>query len=224
MAHSSSPHAMAARALAAIGQRFYSRGWVHGTSGNFSAVVSDDPLRLAITASSVHKGELRPAHILQVDGNGQVLGKATRVPSAETLLHLEIVKRRNAGAVLHTHSIWGTLLSDSARQGGVAIEGFEMLKGLVGVRTHEHREWIPVVDNDQDMPRLARVVGNVLEAQPNAHALLLRRHGLYTWGASVSEAERHVEILEFLFEVIGRAATIGQTTAQSVEENLSWHS
>jgi methylthioribulose-1-phosphate dehydratase len=32
----------------------------------------------------------------------------------------------------------------------------------------------------------------------------LRRHGLYTWGESLADAERHVEILEFLFETIGR--------------------
>ena len=40
----------------------------------------------------------------------------------------------------------------------LAIEGFEMLKGLEGVRTHQHREWIPIVPNDQDMTRLAGVV------------------------------------------------------------------
>ena len=116
------------------------------------------------------------------------------------------------------------MLSDVAQPGGVGIEGFEMLKGLAGVRTHEHRELIPVVDNDQDMSRLAVVVGNVLDAQPNAHGLLLRRHGLYTWGATLAEAERHVEILEFLFEVMGRAATAGQATTQPVEETLSWRS
>ena len=36
---------------------------------------------------------------------------AARV-SAEALLHVEIVRARGAGAVLHTHSIWSTLLSD----------------------------------------------------------------------------------------------------------------
>jgi methylthioribulose-1-phosphate dehydratase len=33
---------------------------------------------------------------------------------------------------------------------------------------------------------------------------LLARHGLYTWGQSVAEARRHLEALEFLFEVEGR--------------------
>src|SRR5215212_9763435 len=131
MASSSSALSVAARDLTAIGRRFYARGWVLGTSGNFSTVVSERPLRLAITASAVHKGELRGAHILQVDEAGRVIGRATRLPSAETLLHVEIVKRRGAGAVLHTHSVWGTILSGAAaHQNGIAIEGFEMLKGL----------------------------------------------------------------------------------------------
>src|SRR5262249_52702905 len=84
--------------------------------------------------------------------------------------------------------------------------GYEMLKGLAGVTSHEHREWIPIIANDQDMPRLARRVGDMLEQFPQAHAFLLFRHGLYTWGDSISDAERHIEILEVLFETIGRTA------------------
>ena len=193
--------------LAAVGRRFYARGWVLGTSGNFSAVVSHDPLRLAITASALDKGALEESHILHVGEDGVVVSGTGR-PSAETLLHLEIVRRRSACAVLHTHSVWGTMLSDAhAADGGVPIEGFEMLKGLDGVCTHEHREWVPIVENDQDMARLSRVIGNVLAQHPAAHGVLLRRHGLYTWGKSLGDAVRHVEIFEFLFETIGRTRT-----------------
>ena len=196
------------RDLVAIGRRFYARGWVQGTSGNFSVVMSRKPLRLAITASSVHKGQMRAENILQIDDSAAPVGSRRAVPSAEARLHLEIVRRRGAGAVLHTHSIWGTILSASAPQrDGLKIDGFEMLKGLAGVRTHEHSEHIPIVDNDQDMVRLAGVVGETLDRNPDAHAFLLRRHGLYTWGDTLADAERHVEILEFLFETIGRSAT-----------------
>lgn len=199
-----------ASAIAAIGRRFYARGWVLGTSGNFSAVVSRTPLRLAITASSLPKGALRASDILQCDESGRVVsgrGRANGKPSAETLLHIEIARRRGAGAVLHTHSVWSTMLSDAWAAGpdaSVGIEGYEMLKGLAGVTSHEHRELVPIVDNDQDMPRLARRVGETLDRHPAAHAFLLRRHGLYTWGDTLADAERHVEILEFLFETIGR--------------------
>jgi methylthioribulose-1-phosphate dehydratase len=197
----------AAEQLTAVGRRFHARGWVLGTSGNFSVVTCRDPLRLSITASSVDKGALEPSQIIDVDDSCGVHGGYGN-PSAETLLHFEIVRRRGAGAVLHTHSVWGTLLSDShGLDGGLMIEGYEMLKGLDGVRTHEHREWVPIVANDQDMTRLARVVGSTLDRDRAAHAILLQRHGLYTWGATLTDAVRHIEILEFLFETMGRTAT-----------------
>ena len=195
----------AASTLASVGARFYARGWVLGTSGNFSAVTSRRPLRLAITPSGAHKGTLAADAILPIDSRARVVGRARGRSSAETLLHLEIVRARHAGAVLHTHSVWSTMLSDRhAGAGGFAIEGYEMLKGLDGVQSHDHREWIPVVGNDQNMPRLARTVRSALREFPKAHAFLLARHGLYTWGRTIEEAERHVEILEFLLEVKGR--------------------
>jgi methylthioribulose-1-phosphate dehydratase len=173
-------------------------------------VIRRRPLRLAITASSLDKRQLRPSRILQVDERGKAVGRSSLRPSAETLLHIEIVRRRGAGAVLHTHSVWGTLLSDShSTRGGLEISGYEMLKGLSGVTSHEHREWVPIVGNDQDMDRLARRIGETLEQHPAAHGILLERHGLYTWGDTLADAARHVEILEFLFETIGRWASAG---------------
>jgi methylthioribulose-1-phosphate dehydratase len=204
MAATKATKAELATDLTAVGRQFYERGWVFGTSGNFSAILSEQPVRLAITASSVHKGTLDPSQILVVDEQGHVTsGKGQ--PSAETLLHLEIVHARGARAILHTHSVWSTILSDlHAADGGLAISGYEMLKGLDGVRTHEHREWIPIVPNDQDMPRLAQRVRKTLNTEPALHAFLLHRHGLYTWGRTLADAQRHVEILEFLLETVGR--------------------
>jgi methylthioribulose-1-phosphate dehydratase len=190
--------------LIRIGRRFDARGWVLGTSGNFSAVVGRDPLRLAITRSGTHKGMLTPADIVEY-GDGRVISGEGSA-SAETLLHVEIVRARGAAAVLHTHSIWSTVLSDHFAAGGaVEIAGYEMLKGLAGVKTHEHRERLPILENDQDMTRLAARTAEALAGQPECHGFLLRRHGMYTWGDTLTEAARHVEILEFLLEAVGRA-------------------
>jgi methylthioribulose-1-phosphate dehydratase len=191
--------------LAEVGRLCYSRGWALGTSGNFSAVVSRDPLRLAITSSGVDKGLLTPDQIVEIDERGRVLAGSGR-PSAEASLHIAIAQTNRAGAVLHTHSIWSTILSEAppAEHGGLAIEGYEMLKGLDGVATHEHREILPVIENTQDWVAAAPRVEHMLRAFPAVHGFLIRRHGLYTWGASLSEAKRQVEILEFLLEAMGR--------------------
>jgi len=191
--------------LAAIAKSFHERGWLLGTSGNLSAVVQPEPLRLAMSPSGVDKGELTAGQLLSIDENARVVSKDGGKPSDESLLHLQIVKERGAGAVLHTHSVWNTILSDLyAPEGGLKIEGYEMLKGLQGVRTHEHSEWLPIIENSQDMPALAESVGQILQKHKPAHGFLLRRHGLYSWGENLAQAKRHIEILEFLLETMGR--------------------
>src|ERR1051325_267919 len=206
---SESAFARAAAALATIAQGFHARGWLLGTSGNLSTVVSRDPLQLAMSPSGVDKGELTAAQVLLIDEKGQMLSDQGGKPSDETLLHLQIVKDRRAGAVLHTHSVWNTILSDLyATQRGISIEGYEMLKGLDGVRTHEHREWLPIIDNSQDMSSLANTIGETLSRNPNAHGFLLQRHGLYSWGVDLQQAKRHIEILEFLLETLGRTLEV----------------
>jgi methylthioribulose-1-phosphate dehydratase len=191
--------------MAELGREFHVRGWVLGTSGNFSAVLHREPLCLAITSTGSDKGHLSLGQILELDETLTVFRGEGR-PSAETALHVAIVLRRQAGAVLHTHSVWSTVLSGwHASRGGVAIEGYEMLKGLEGIHTHKHREWLPIVENSQDMHELAQEISQTLEENPSAHGFLLRGHGLYTWGADLAEAKRHVEIFEFLMETLVRA-------------------
>jgi methylthioribulose-1-phosphate dehydratase len=190
--------------LSDLGKNFYARKWVLGTSGNFSAVINREPLRLAITASGNDKGNLTSQQIIQIDEAGNVVSGIGK-PSDETKLHLVAVRLRGAGAVLHTHSVWTTLLSNTfAKDGGIEISGYEMLKGLAGVNTHEHEEWLPIIENSQNMDKLAIEVEKTLEKFPAAHGFLLRGHGLYTWGRDLNEAKRHIEIFEFLLEVTGR--------------------
>jgi methylthioribulose-1-phosphate dehydratase len=206
---SESAFAPTAAALATIARGFHARGWLLGTSGNLSTVVGRDPLQLAMSPSGVDKGELTAAQVLLLDEQGQMLSDHGAKPSDETLLHLQIVKDRQAGAVLHTHSVWNTILSDLyATQRGISIEGYEMLKGLDGVRTHEHREWLPIIDNSQDMTSLAKTISETLSRNPNAHGFLLQRHGLYSWGLDLQQAKRHIEILEFLLETLGRTLEV----------------
>jgi methylthioribulose-1-phosphate dehydratase len=160
---------------------------------------------LAITSTGLDKGALTRGQFLEIDETANVVRGEGR-PSAEALLHLAIVRGLQAGAVMHTHSVWSTVLSGThARDGGIALEGYEMLKGLAGVETHKHREWLPILENSQDMTELAGRISKTLQEAPDVHGFLLEGHGLYTWGGSLEEAKRHVEILEFLLEVLVRS-------------------
>jgi methylthioribulose-1-phosphate dehydratase len=197
--------------LCDCGREFHRRGWSLGTSSNYSAVIGRDPLELVITASGKDKSRLGGDQFVRIGADGSPVGANQPKSSAETLLHIGLARREGVGAILHTHSVWSTLLSERfAAQHGFEIRGFEMLKGLSGVATHEHREWIPIFENSQHIPSLAHDVDAYLSScQSPCHGYLIRRHGLYTWGVDLAEARRHIEILEFLFECIGRELQLG---------------
>ncbi|KZR89857.1 Methylthioribulose-1-phosphate dehydratase [Synechococcus sp. MIT S9508] len=182
------------------------RGWCDGTGGNFSVVVAHEPLRLLMAPSGVDKGSVQPEELIEVNSNGDVIrggGKA----SAETLLHLRIIDCCGAGAVLHTHSLSGTLLSQTElERGKVTLEGWEMLKGLQGVTTHDTSVNVPIIANNQDLQVLSETAAERLSEAP--HGLLVSGHGLYAWGDNLKEARRHTEILEFLLELSWRQSVM----------------
>jgi len=204
--------------LRAIGREFHGRGWSLGTSSNYSIVVSREPLELLVTVSGKDKSALGRDDFVRVDAVGEVCDGSGRRSSAETLLHCTIAELiPSVGAVLHTHSPWGTILSGAelpagSPAGDLRIAGYEMLKGLEGIPTHDTEELVPIFANTQDMPELAerihrRFAGLDFAAagRPPLHGFLIARHGLYTWGRDLAAARRHVEIFEFLFECVVRS-------------------
>ena len=193
-----------AQALCATAQWCYARGWVPATSGNFS--VRDAAAgRILISPSGLDKGQMTTVDLLETDMEGRVMNSGGK-PSAETSLHAVVYRDRpEMGAILHVHTIWNTLLSARfAELGHVPLEGYELLKGLAGVTTHEYQERVPILENSQRYDELAADLAVALRKFADAHGVLLSRHGLYTWGKSVAEARRHLEALEFLFEVEAR--------------------
>jgi methylthioribulose-1-phosphate dehydratase len=186
-----------ARELIEAGRLIHGRGWAPATSGNFSARLSDG--RIAITVSGKHKGQLAPDDIMLIDAEGRSLdGKK---PSAETLLHTSIYRRYPAvGAVLHPHTPGSVLVSRLVRD-ALVLEDYELLKALAGINTHETRVIIPIFPNDQNIPRLALKVEEHIETHGDIHGYIIAGHGFYTWGATVGDALRHVEALEFLFDL-----------------------
>lgn len=197
--------------LREVGTLFHQRGWSVGTSSNYSVVISNDPVELIVTASGKDKGRLDKNDFVHIGPNGKPIEEDQPKSSAETMLHVVLAQIPSVGCILHTHSVWGTLLSDYFfEEGGFEIAGFEMLKGLEGLTTHDTSHWIPIFENTQDIPSLANEVSARLAdpMEPMTHGFLIRRHGLYTWGKDVFAARRHVEIYEFLFECLLRKMSL----------------
>jgi len=185
----------AARQLIEAGRFIDSKGWVPATSGNFSARLANG--NIAITVSGKHKGRLQIDDIMVIDADG--LSLDDRRPSAETLLHTSLYKRfPEAQAVLHPHPLHATLVS---RLFGaeIVLKDYELLKAFAGITTHESRLIVPIFPNDQDISRLAGVVGSYWDTHAECPAYIIAGHGIYTWGVSVEQALCYLEALDFLF-------------------------
>ncbi|WP_285353231.1 methylthioribulose 1-phosphate dehydratase [Pseudomonas sp. ME-P-057] len=187
-----------AREIIEAGQFLYARGWSPATSSNYSVRLSASEALL--TVSGKHKGQLGIGDVLATDLAGNSLEPGKK-PSAETLLHTQLYRcRPEVGAVLHTHSVNATVLSRLTAADHLVFEDYELQKAFSGVSTHESQVQVPIFDNDQDIARLAGKVQPWLDQHPDCAGYLIRGHGLYTWGAKMTDALRQIEAFEFLFE------------------------
>jgi methylthioribulose-1-phosphate dehydratase len=187
-----------AQEIIEAGRFLYGRGWSPATSSNYSARLSASEALL--TVSGKHKGQLGVDDVLATDLAGNSLEPGKK-PSAETLLHTQLYRcKPEVGAVLHTHSVNATVLSRLTKGDRLVFEDYELQKAFSGVVTHETCVVVPIFDNDQDIARLAQKVQPWLDRHPDCAGYLIRGHGLYTWGAKMSDALRQIEAFEFLFE------------------------
>lgn len=190
--------AEAREAIVSVGRWLDSKGWAPATAGNYSMRLDDGSF--AVTVSGKHKGRLTEDDVMRVDRSGQSLdGKK---PSAETALHLHIYGLfPETEAVLHSHSPGAVGMSRAfGFAHSVELEGHEMLKTLPGITTHETQVSLPVVENSQDMSVIINGIEPALLAPGAIPAYLIRSHGLYGWGASMAEAERVIEAIEWMIE------------------------
>ena len=185
--------AWATDAIIEAGRRMDRLGLVPATAGNIS--VRLDAARIALTRSGGHKGFLTVDNLMVVDVHGQPLTAGK--PSAETGLHCQLYRLfPAAGAVLHGHSVAGTVLS-MASDGPIRFTGYEVLKAFAGQTTHAATVELPMFDNDQDIPRLAARIEAVISLSAPL-GYYIRGHGAYVWAADMARALTHMEALEFL--------------------------
>jgi methylthioribulose-1-phosphate dehydratase len=183
---------------------FYDKGWVSGTGGGICALES--PGRLLLAPTGIHKERVRPDDLFVVDTDtGKVLEAAADPllrPSECNDIFRSIIRRRRAGAVVHSHALSAVLAADDAGD-AITIERLEMLKGIPGV-TNTDRHLAPVVENTPSEPELTADIERVLadDRFASAYAIGVRDHGAYIWGADPWEAKKHTEVYHFLFEAV----------------------
>jgi methylthioribulose-1-phosphate dehydratase len=186
-------------------RRFYGNGWISGTGGGICALES--PGRLLLAPTAVHKERVSAEDFFVVDVDSGAVIEPPRDPALRPSecgeIFRTIVKRRGAGAAVHSHALSAVLACDLAAGDEFVVARLEMLKGIPGLsNTDEHV--VPVVGNTPREPELVAAVEAVLadERFARAQAIGVRDHGAYIWGADIWEAKKHAEVYHFLFEAV----------------------
>jgi methylthioribulose-1-phosphate dehydratase len=198
---------------------FAAKGWFPATSGNLSirlgqhsGNVAEQPgdadkgharqFTFAITASGKDKSVHTAEDFLIVNENAQPLEATTLKPSAETLIHREIYRLTGCGAIFHVHTVFNNVVSELFwEQQTIPVQGVELIKAL-NIWEEEAEIAIPILPNYADIPHIAELIEGRLI--PRIPGIMLRKHGIYAWGANAFEAKRHLEAFEFLFEYVYR--------------------
>jgi methylthioribulose-1-phosphate dehydratase len=202
------------RELSTIKADFAARGWFPATSGNLSirvGEIADQKFTFAVTASGKDKSQSTPEDFLLVNEQSQPTEATNLKPSAETKIHSEIYRLTGCGAIFHIHTVYNNLLSELCwEQGSIPIEGVELIKAF-NIWEEDASIEIPILPNYADIARIASEIEAALI--PRVPGIVLRKHGIYAWGADAFEAKRHLEAFEYLFEysyklnLIQRAST-----------------
>ena len=202
-------------------RQFYDLGWVSGTGGGIS--IRDDE-GVWIAPSGVQKERIDPADVyLLADGawdRVEVL-EAPRDPKLKISecqpLFFNAYRLRDAGAVLHSHSLWAVLAARlaspaSSGPGGVAgefrIRNLEMQKGLRGHGCFDELT-IPIIPNTPRESQLTDSMAAAIEAYPKADAVIVAGHGIYVWGRDWAQAKTQAECLDYLMRASVEAHRVG---------------
>lgn len=178
----------------------HSKGWGPATSSNYSFRLEGES-NFYVSESGVDKGDFNVNHFLKVSALGTPIADA-RKPSAETALHSVIYELfPHVHCILHTHSVLNTILSQHlVYDKSIQLKNYEILKGFEGINTHEVLVKLPIFENTQNIPILASKIKDYTKQNLDMKAFLIAGHGMYTWGSTIADAKRHVEIIEFLLE------------------------
>jgi methylthioribulose-1-phosphate dehydratase len=193
-----------------LARSFYDLGWVSGTGGGICIRDGD---AVIVAPSGVQKERMRPEQMFTIALDGSILSRpddASLHPSECSSLFLEAIRRRDAGAVIHSHSIHAvlaTLLFDSE----LSMSHLEMIKGIERMGFHD-RLVVPIIENTARECDLAEAMGEAIEAYPETQAVLVRRHGVYVWGRDWVHAKTQAECYDYLFRAAVEMRRLGIPT------------
>jgi methylthioribulose-1-phosphate dehydratase len=197
-------------------RQFYGLGWVSGTGGGISI---RDQAGIYMAPSGVQKERIAPQDVYLLDADHLHECRVLQAPGSPALrvsecqpLFYNAYRDRNAGAVIHSHSVWAVLAARLASPDGTAgvfaSEGLEMQKGLRGKGSLERIE-VPIIPNTAREAELTDTMATAMRSHPDVDAVLVAGHGVYVWGHSWVQAKTQAECYDYLFRAAVEAHRLG---------------
>jgi methylthioribulose 1-phosphate dehydratase/enolase-phosphatase E1 len=109
--------------------------------------------------------------------------------------------------VIHTHSLHAVVASLLFEREFVISE-IEMIKGIEGMGFHD-RLVVPIIENTARESELTASLEEAILAYPKTQAVLVRRHGVYTWGRTWQRAKTQAECYDYLFRAAAEMHRLG---------------
>ena len=182
------------RAIIAACLDMNATGLNQGTSGNISVRVEGGML---VTPSGVPYRAMEPEQIVFVDADGAAHGDLA--PSSEWRMHRDIyLSRAEAGAVVHTHSIYATAVSCMRRD----VPAFHYMIAACGgadLRCARYETF-----------GTAELSAAMLEALAGRRACLLANHGQIAFGPTLDKAMWLAREVETLAHQYAAARLLGE--------------
>lgn len=214
------------RVIADLCRQFYHQGWATGTGGGISVRENG---RVYMAPSGVQKERIEEDDIFVLDEQGEVI-EAPKRPGLKvsecSSLFYNAFRLRDAGAVLHSHSI-NAMLVTLLNKDVFECTQIEMIKGLSGHGYYDTVQ-VPIIDNTARECDLADRMAEAMKAYPKSHAVLVRRHGVYIWGRDWAHAKTQAECYHYLFEAavrmrqLGLDAAVGEPHVRSLEADKGY--
>ncbi|XP_023334020.1 probable methylthioribulose-1-phosphate dehydratase isoform X2 [Eurytemora carolleeae] len=190
-----------------LSAEFHRNGWMTGTGG---ALAIKTEKGILVTPSGVLKERQNKDDIFLISAEGEVLETPVKKLKISSCLpnFLHIYRIRNSDTIYHLHSVNAVLVSLMEPGNIFRCKHLQMVKGMRGFGWEDTLE-IPIVENRANEDDISENIKEALDRQFKADCILIRGHGLYTWGTSWIQAKVHAESLDWIFKVVLESKKLG---------------
>ncbi|KOG98614.1 methylthioribulose 1-phosphate dehydratase MDE1 [Saccharomyces eubayanus] len=209
-----------ANLICTLCKQFFYNNWCTGTGGGIS-IKDPETSHYYLAPSGVQKEQMRPEDLFVMDAQTLDYLRAPKLykPSACTPLFVACYQKKDAGAIIHTHSqnavVCSLIFGDEFR-----IANIEQIKAIPSGKVDPvtmkpialsffDTLRIPIIENMAHEDELIDDLHKTFIDYPNTCAVIVRRHGIFVWGPTIDKAKIFNEAIDYLMELAIKMHKLG---------------